>query len=97
MYTVAGQTSALQQNFQSSEKTQHFKKNTIFNQHPVYVFIFILDLEAFGFTDDFIFELWGAITGKYIQILNNNYSIAKIQSPDVRFLPRMRNIHKVIN
>jgi hypothetical protein len=21
------------------------------------------DLEAFGFTDDFIFELWGAITG----------------------------------
>ncbi len=22
------------------------------------------DLEAFGFTDDFIFELWGAITGQ---------------------------------
>ena len=24
------------------------------------------DLEAFGFTDDFIFEIWGAITGKVI-------------------------------
>ena len=26
------------------------------------------DLEAFGFTDDFIFEIWGAITGKEISI-----------------------------
>ena len=32
---MAGQTPALQQNLQSSEKSQHFKKNTIFNEHPV--------------------------------------------------------------
>jgi len=25
------------------------------------------DLEAFGFTDDFIFELWGAITGQALR------------------------------
>jgi len=34
------------------------------------------DLEAFGFTDDFIFELWGAITdakrGKGKNSINNN-------------------------
>ena len=27
--------SALQQNLQSSEKSKHFKENTIFNEHPV--------------------------------------------------------------
>ena len=35
------------------------------------------DLEAFGFTDDFIFELWGAITdaksGRAKTINNNNF------------------------
>ena len=35
------------------------------------------DLEAFGFTDDFIFELWGAITdaksGRGKTINNNNF------------------------
>ena len=35
------------------------------------------DLEAFGFTDDFIFELWGAITdaksGRGKQVNNNNH------------------------
>ena len=36
VYTKAGQTPALQQNFLSSEKSQYFKKkNTIFNKHPV--------------------------------------------------------------
>ena len=25
-----------QQNLQTSEKSQHFKENTIFNEHPVY-------------------------------------------------------------
>ena len=29
------------------------------------------DLEAFGFTDDFIFELWGAITGIQTNIIQN--------------------------
>ena len=33
---MAGKTPALQQNWQSPEKSQHFKeKNTIFNEHPV--------------------------------------------------------------
>ena len=33
---MAGRTPALQQNWQSSEKSQHFKeKTTIFNKHPV--------------------------------------------------------------
>ena len=33
---MAGRTPALQQNWQSSEKSQHFKeKKTIFNEHPV--------------------------------------------------------------
>ena len=37
----AGRTPALQQNWQSSEKSQHFKeKNTIFNKHPVTVIIY---------------------------------------------------------
>ena len=35
------------------------------------------DLEAFGFTDDFIFELWGAITdaksGRGKSVYNNNH------------------------
>ena len=31
----AGRTSALQQNWQSSEKSQSFKEKTIFNEHPV--------------------------------------------------------------
>ena len=35
------------------------------------------DLEAFGFTDDFIFELWGAITdaksGRAKTVNNNNF------------------------
>ena len=35
------------------------------------------DLEAFGFTDDFIFELWGAITdaksGRAKKEGNNNF------------------------
>ena len=36
VYTMAGQTSELQQqNLQSSEKSQHFEENTIFNEHPV--------------------------------------------------------------
>ena len=35
--TMAGQTPALQQDWQSSEKSQHFKENTIFNEHPVSV------------------------------------------------------------
>ena len=37
MYThQAGRKPALQQNWQSSEKSQNFKeKNTIFNEHPV--------------------------------------------------------------
>ena len=31
------------------------------------------DLEAFGFTDDFIFELWGAVTdAKRGKTINNN-------------------------
>jgi PDZ domain-containing protein GIPC len=33
------------------------------------------DLEAFGFTDDFIFELWGAITGTYTKSLHIFISI----------------------
>ena len=34
---MADQTPAvLQQNLQSSEKSQHFEENTIFNEHPVY-------------------------------------------------------------
>ena len=32
---MAGQTPALQQNWQSSEKSQHFKKNTIFNEYLI--------------------------------------------------------------
>ena len=36
VYTMANQTQALQQNLQTSEKSQHFKENTIFNEHPVY-------------------------------------------------------------
>ena len=35
VYTMTGQTPALQQNLQSSEKSQYFKENTIFNEHPV--------------------------------------------------------------
>ena len=31
----AGRTPALQQNWQSSEESQHFKENTIFNEHSV--------------------------------------------------------------
>ena len=31
----AGSTQALQQNWQSSEKSQHLKEKTIFNEHPV--------------------------------------------------------------
>ena len=38
VYTIAGQTPALQENLQSLEKSQNFKKkNTIFNEHPVTV------------------------------------------------------------
>ena len=36
VYTMAGQTPALQQNWQSSEKNKKISgKNTIFNEHPV--------------------------------------------------------------
>ena len=31
----AGKIPALQQNWQGSEKSQNFKENTIFNEHPV--------------------------------------------------------------
>ena len=31
----AVRTPALQQNWQSSEESQNFKENTIFNEHPV--------------------------------------------------------------
>ena len=32
VYTMAGQTPALQQNWRSSEESQHIKENTIFNE-----------------------------------------------------------------
>ena len=32
---MAGRTPALQQNWQSSEKSKHLRKNTVFNKHPV--------------------------------------------------------------
>ena len=38
------------------------------------------DLEAFGFTDDFIFELWGAITGIQTNIIQNIQLFIRITS-----------------
>lgn len=38
------------------------------------------DLEAFGFTDDFIFELWGAITGIQTNIIQNISFFIRITS-----------------
>ena len=38
------------------------------------------DLEAFGFTDDFIFELWGAITGMQTNIIQNIQLFIRITS-----------------
>ena len=37
----AGRKQALQQNWQSSEKSQHFKENTIFNEHPVHMYMYV--------------------------------------------------------
>ena len=36
IFITNSRTPALQQNWQSSEKSQHFKEKTIFNEHPVY-------------------------------------------------------------
>ena len=39
VYTMASQTPTLQQNWQSSEKSQYHRKNTISNEHPVFVIV----------------------------------------------------------
>ena len=36
VYTMAGQTPALQQNWQSSENHNILRKNTMFNEHPIF-------------------------------------------------------------
>ena len=56
VYTMAGQTPALQQNLKSSENHNIFRKNTIFNEHPVLVCKFKLNLseQSFLSVEDYI-------------------------------------------